>query len=114
MVFLNGDAIPEPDDLGRRITDDHFLLMFNASAESITFTTPPKAFGETWTVRLNTATGDVDPRRQAVALPHQARGAVALDGRAVHRGRAQRGARGGRVAAPTGPGPRYARVSGQA
>jgi isoamylase len=61
MVFLNGDAIPETDQLGRRITDDHFLLMFNASSESITFITPPKAFGETWTVRLNTANGEVDP-----------------------------------------------------
>ncbi|RYZ32090.1 MAG: glycogen debranching enzyme GlgX, partial [Propionibacteriaceae bacterium] len=61
MVFLNGDAIPETDNLGRRITDDHFLLMFNASAESITFTTPAKAYGEVWTVRLNTANGEIDP-----------------------------------------------------
>ena len=61
MVFLNGDAIPEPDNLGRRIVDDHFLLMFNASAESITFTTPVKAYGEVWTVRLNTANGEIDP-----------------------------------------------------
>jgi isoamylase len=61
MVFLNGDAIPEPDSLGRRITDDHFLMMFNASSESIAFTTPVKAYGEVWTVRLNTANGEVDP-----------------------------------------------------
>jgi isoamylase len=61
MVFLNGDAIPEPDNLGRRISDDHFLLMFNASADAITFTTPVKAYGDSWTVRLNTATGEVDP-----------------------------------------------------
>jgi glycogen operon protein len=61
MVFLNGDAIPETDNLGRRITDDHLLLMFNASAEPIVFTTPIKAYGETWTVRLNTATGEIDP-----------------------------------------------------
>ena len=61
MVFLNGDAIPEVDTSGRRISDDHFLLMFNAGAESITFTTPAKAYGESWVVRLNTATGEVDP-----------------------------------------------------
>ena len=30
MVFLNGDAIPELDHMGRRISDDHFLLLFNA------------------------------------------------------------------------------------
>ncbi|MCW2812358.1 MAG: glgX, partial [Friedmanniella sp.] len=61
MVFLNGDAIPEPDHMGRRITDDHFLLLFNAGAESLAFTTPVKAFGDNWLVRLDTATGAVDP-----------------------------------------------------
>ena len=61
MVFLNGDAIPEPDQLGRRVTDDHFLLMFNAGGESVTFTTPEQAYGEEWSVRLDTAGGDVDP-----------------------------------------------------
>ena len=61
MVFLNGDAIPEPDTLGRRISDDHFLLMFNASDDPIAFTTPAKAYGESWTVRLDTADGEVDP-----------------------------------------------------
>lgn len=38
-VFLNGDAIPESDQLGRPIADDHFLLMFNAHREPVTFTT---------------------------------------------------------------------------
>ena len=42
MVFLNGDAIPEPDAAGRRITDDHFLLLFNAHTEQIDFTLPPR------------------------------------------------------------------------
>ncbi|MGI3783619.1 MAG: hypothetical protein ACRYG2_22880, partial [Janthinobacterium lividum] len=36
-------------------------LMFNASGESISFTTPAKAYGEAWTVRLNTANGEIDP-----------------------------------------------------
>src|ERR671910_583935 len=62
MVFLNGDAIPEPDRMGRRITDDHFLLLFNAHIEAIKFTVPPAKFGDEWTVRLNTATGVVDGR----------------------------------------------------
>src|SRR5215212_10403232 len=60
MVFLNGDAIPEPDRMGRRITDDHFLLMFNAHTEPIKFTVPSAKFGDEWTVRLNTSTGVVD------------------------------------------------------
>ena len=70
MVFLNGDAIPELDHIGRPIQDDHFLLLFNAHSESITFTMPPKAFGSNWLVRLDTATGQVDP---ADAAPWRAR-----------------------------------------
>ncbi len=61
MVFLNGDAIPEPDFMGRRITDDHFLLLFNAHSDSISFAMPPKAYGDSWVLRLDTATGLVDP-----------------------------------------------------
>src|SRR6476661_1536079 len=44
MVFLNGDAIPEPDSAGRRITDDHFLLLFNAHTEKIDFHLPSRGF----------------------------------------------------------------------
>ncbi len=61
MVFLNGDAIPELDAVGRPITDDHFLLLFNAHTESIRFTMPAAVFGQNWLVRLDTATGQVDP-----------------------------------------------------
>ncbi len=61
MVFLNGDAIPEQDQMGRRVTDDHFLLLFNAHNEPIRFTLPSKSFGNDWRVRLDTATGAVDP-----------------------------------------------------
>jgi isoamylase len=60
MVFLNGDAIPEPDHAGRRITDDHFLLLFNAHSDKIDFHLPPKSYGSNWVVRLDTRTGQVD------------------------------------------------------
>ena len=61
MVFLNGDAIPETDTRGQRITDDHFLLLFNAHSEPISFQMPGKAFGDNWVIRLDTAAGSVDP-----------------------------------------------------
>jgi isoamylase len=61
MVFLNGDAIPELDAMGRSISDDHFLLLFNAWSEPISFTLPGKAWGSNWAVRLDTSTGAVDP-----------------------------------------------------
>ncbi len=53
-VFLNGDAITEPDRRGRKITDDSFLLLFNAHNEVIRFTVPT-GFGEMWTTALDTA-----------------------------------------------------------
>ena len=115
MVFLNGDAIPETDNLGRRISDDHFLLMFNASAESITFTTPAKAYGEVWTVRLNTATGEVDPAvkpwrsRSKHAVPAHSMVVLSTDGRAP-----SRRATTAEQRADRGPARPCARVSGQA
>jgi isoamylase len=61
MVFLNGEAIPEHDTLGRRVTDDHFMLLFNPHPEPMRFTLPSRSFGSEWRVRLDTATGAVDP-----------------------------------------------------
>ena len=39
-VFLNGDAIAEPDARGERIIDDSFLLLFNAHHEAVDFALP--------------------------------------------------------------------------
>ena len=39
-VFLNGEAIPEPDKRGERIVDDSFLMCFNAHAYPVEFITP--------------------------------------------------------------------------
>lgn len=54
MVFLNGEAIGEPDARGERVLDDSFLLLFNAFPDAVRFTLPPKAFGSTWTCVLDT------------------------------------------------------------
>ncbi|WP_062345357.1 glycogen debranching protein GlgX [Herbidospora yilanensis] len=53
-VFLNGEAITEPDSRGRRIVDDSFLLLFNAHYEAIEFTIPGD-YGEMWETELDTA-----------------------------------------------------------
>ncbi|MEI2731500.1 MAG: glycogen debranching protein GlgX [Dermatophilaceae bacterium] len=55
MVFLNGDAIPEMDSRGGRVTDDSFLLMFNAHYEPILFTVPEDGYGEEWFIEIDTA-----------------------------------------------------------
>jgi glycogen operon protein len=54
-VFLNGDAIAEPDQRGERIGDDSFLLMFNASEQDVGFVIPPPRYGELWEKVLDTA-----------------------------------------------------------
>ncbi|MEV0091446.1 glycogen debranching protein GlgX [Streptomyces sp. NPDC050738] len=59
-VFLNGNAISEPGTRGERITDDSFLLMFNASAEDIGFAVPAD-HGRQWQVVVDTARQDGVP-----------------------------------------------------
>ncbi|TDD29724.1 glycogen debranching enzyme GlgX [Actinomadura sp. KC06] len=54
-VFLNGDAISEPDRRGRRVADDSFLLLINAHDGDLAFTLPPAAYGEMWRKTLDTA-----------------------------------------------------------
>jgi glycogen operon protein len=53
-VFLNGDAISEPDPRGERITDDRFLLLFNAGGDTVTFTLPDARYGTSWQVYIDT------------------------------------------------------------
>jgi glycogen operon protein len=53
-VFLNGDAIPSPDQRGERVTDDSFLMLFNAFDEGLKFTLPGQEWGERWTVEIDT------------------------------------------------------------
>lgn len=60
-VFLNGDAIAERDERGERITDDSFLLAFNAHHEPIEFTLPDGEYGDRWRVVVDTAEGVVEP-----------------------------------------------------
>ncbi|MFF5563927.1 glycogen debranching protein GlgX [Streptomyces sp. NPDC012623] len=53
-VFLNGQAISEPGPRGERISDDSFLLMFNAGAEELEFVVPVN-LGERWQLVVDTA-----------------------------------------------------------
>ncbi|MBX6768466.1 MAG: glycogen debranching protein GlgX, partial [Actinomadura rubrobrunea] len=54
-VFLNGDAITEPDPRGRRVRDDSFLLLINAHSEPVEFALPGPEYGERWEFTLDTA-----------------------------------------------------------
>ncbi|MEU6822554.1 glycogen debranching protein GlgX [Streptomyces atriruber] len=59
-VFLNGNAISEPGQRGERISDDSFLLMFNASPEPIEFVVPVN-HGRQWQLVIDTAHEDGVP-----------------------------------------------------
>ena len=67
-VFLNGDGIPYKDPRGERVTDDSFLLCFNAHYEDLEFTLPDGNYGAEWTVELdtNTPTGARDDESAVV------------------------------------------------
>ncbi|MGE5290275.1 MAG: glycogen debranching protein GlgX [Micromonosporaceae bacterium] len=71
-VFVNGDAITEPDPRGERVTDDSFLLLFNAHSDPVAFTLPSERFGASWEVVLDTAAGgtatEIPPLRAATRV----------------------------------------------
>jgi isoamylase len=53
-VFLNGRAIPTPDDRGEPIVDDSFYLLFNAHHEPMEFTLPTCPWGDRWEKVIDT------------------------------------------------------------
>jgi isoamylase len=54
-VFLNGEAITEPDRRGEPVRDDSFLLLVNASGQDLTFAVPEEHRGM-WTCVVDTTT----------------------------------------------------------
>ena len=91
-VFLNGDAITEPDPRGERIRDESFLLLFNASELDLEFTIPPQRYGDQWVKVLDTALplsalADAPAAKpgDAVAIPSRS---MQVLGRVYWRGRA--------------------------
>ncbi|WP_399931521.1 glycogen debranching protein GlgX [Streptomyces kanamyceticus] len=59
-VFMNGNAISEPGPRGERISDDSFLLLFNASPEPLEFVVPVN-HGRQWQVVVDTACAEGVP-----------------------------------------------------
>ena len=54
-VFVNGDAIVEPDPRGRRQQDDSFLLLFNPTREVVSFAIPAPPYNGRWEIVLETS-----------------------------------------------------------
>ncbi|HEY9661909.1 MAG TPA: glycogen debranching enzyme, partial [Allocoleopsis sp.] len=53
-VFLNGSKLPSPGPQGQRVSDDSFLLFFNAHYEPLDFILPAEFQEQTWSMEINT------------------------------------------------------------
>jgi isoamylase len=73
-VFLNGEAMRDLDPRGEHLTDDSFLLCFNAHDGDLRVRMPGEDYGAEWAVVIDTTTGEVH-----TGIPLQAR-TVAADG----------------------------------
>ncbi|MFJ5265066.1 glycogen debranching protein GlgX [Streptomyces sp. NPDC088387] len=78
-VFLNGDAIAEPDREGRRVVDDSFLLLLNSFWEPVDFRLPDASFGERWTTLIDTS----DPQGTPDETEHKAATGVTVGPRSL-------------------------------
>src|SRR5919202_901023 len=83
-VFLDGNQIPSPGPQGQRISDDSFLLFFNAHYETMEFALPT-VFGleeKQWTVEIDTKEPRFVPEKKVYtgnqAVPVVARSLVVL------------------------------------
>jgi glycogen operon protein len=79
-VFLNGDAIAEPDPHGGRVVDDSFLLLLNSHWEPRQFRLPGPVYGERWTSLLDTA---AEPDGVPDETEHKAGAEITVDARSL-------------------------------
>ncbi|TDO50653.1 glycogen operon protein [Kribbella sp. VKM Ac-2527] len=81
-VFLNGDAISEPDPRGEPVVDDSFLILLNSNHQPQEFLLPPSPYGAGWTVVVDTttATGGASAEEHAAGstIKLEARGTLVL------------------------------------
>jgi isoamylase len=73
-MFLNGEAIMTPGPHGERVTDDTFVLLFNAHAEDREFKLPSRRMGARWQLELSTA----DPEAEAGSAEYVSREPVTV------------------------------------
>jgi isoamylase len=75
-VFLNGRAIQGHDEQGRPITDDSFILLFNAHTEDVRWAIPPE-YAAGWRLILDTR------RRQPEREPRSVDGRITTSSRSI-------------------------------
>jgi glycogen operon protein len=77
-VFLNGEALHEPNARGERVVDDSFLLCFNAHDHEVDFVMPHDDYAKEWTAELDTT----DPSGEVKLIVNDG-DEVSLPGRAL-------------------------------
>ncbi|ADX73869.1 glycogen debranching enzyme GlgX [Pseudarthrobacter phenanthrenivorans] len=79
-VFYNGHGIQEQDSRGRRITDDSFLMAFNAHDDAVDFCLPSEEYSPNWEVLFDTAAQaeDYEPLKAGATLTLDAKSMVVL------------------------------------
>ncbi|HEU4946808.1 MAG TPA: glycogen debranching protein GlgX [Kribbella sp.] len=81
-VFLNGDAISEPDQRGERVVDDSFLILLNSDYQPLDFLLPAKQYGDSWQVAVDTAVATGSPgedeHKAGSTIRIEARGTLVL------------------------------------
>jgi len=78
-MLLGGDAMMEWDDAGERVTDDTFLLLFNAAPDPVEFILPGAPDPTRWQLALDTAR----PAAEQTAGEHEAGTGLVLPGRSM-------------------------------
>jgi isoamylase len=79
MVFLNGRAIPAVDKRGRPVADDSFLIICNASHETVRFRLPGQRLARSWQLVVDTREPVVPAGKQRF----RARGAIDVESPAL-------------------------------
>jgi len=59
-IYLNGQGLRSTDELGKKITDDNFYLMFNAHHEPLDYNLPAERYGKEWLKVLDTSIDDIN------------------------------------------------------
>jgi glycogen operon protein len=79
-VFLNGHGIRERDRRGEEISDEHFIVLFNAGDDVVDFLIPAVEFSPEWDVIVDTAGefADTDPVTPGATLSLPARSLMVL------------------------------------
>ena len=68
-MWLNGAALTDTDANGNALTDDTFLILFNASWNPQVFTLPSAGLGARWMPVLDSTQDTGSPAPSLTALP---------------------------------------------